>query len=197
MSSIGFIAIKIAVYYSSHKTNDILFCDGFAAENNQPFYHIPKFADITAPRTIGEHLHCFWRHLFHWLAIFVAQLFNEIICQYGDVFLPLIQRRHMDQYDTEPVVKIFPEIAVFDLLLNVFVGGCNHPHIHLYRFVAPYPCDDIILQSPENLCLCRKAHIADFIQEQSTTIGLFKFSFPLFDGRGKCPFFVTEKFTFD
>ena len=103
----------------------------------------------------------------------------------------------MDQDHAEPVVEVLPELAFFDLLLQVLIGGCNHPDIHIDVFVASHPGNLILLQGPQHLGLGREAHVANLIQEDGAAVGLFEFPLSLFDGRGKGSLFMSEKLTFN
>ena len=95
------------------------------------------------------------------------------------------------------MVEVFPEIAHFDFVQQVFVGGRDDPHVDGDILVASDPADPVFLQGPQYFGLCRKAHVADFVEEKRSSVGLFEFAFVLFVGRRERPLLVPEKFAFD
>ena len=56
--------------------------------------------------------------------------------QRRDVLAPLAQRRHVDRHHVQPVEQVLAEPALGDLLLEILVGGREHPHVHLNRLGA-------------------------------------------------------------
>src|SRR5512138_26700 len=102
----------------------------------------------------------------------------------------------MDDNYRKTVIKILTKVFLIDLVFEILIGSSNYSYIHLNVLITANTGDLMLLQCPEHFCLGRKAHIAHLIQEQGSQVCLFEFPFTLFDGRGKCTLFVSEKFTF-
>ncbi len=66
----------------------------------------------------------------------------------------------------EPVEQILAKIPALHRLLQIAVGGRNHADVGLLRPRAAEPLELALLQDPQKLGLGRRAHLADFVQEQ-------------------------------
>ena len=105
-----------------------------------------------------------------------------MIDQQWDIILALVQGRHMEHNHAEPVVKVFPEIALGNLFLQIFVRGCDYPDVHLDVLVASHARKLLFLEHPEDLCLGGKAHVSDLVEEESAAVGLLEFALVLLYG---------------
>jgi hypothetical protein len=103
---------------------------------------------------------------------------------------------HGDFNHLEPVIKVLPECAIGYSRGQIPVGGGNDPDIRSDGFFAAQPCNRLILQDAQDFGLSGQRHIANFIQEDGSSVRQFKFAFFLLRGSGKGAFFVTEKLTF-
>ena len=84
---------------------------------------------------------------------FFGNLIQETLCKKRNVFLPFRQRRHSYHDDTQPVIQVFPEIALLDFLRDVFVCSSHHPDIHIYILVAADPGEFVFLKHPQDFGL--------------------------------------------
>ncbi len=102
----------------------------------------------------------------------------------------------MERYDIESIVQILPEIALFDLLLQVGVGGGYDAHIKLDRFIGADPLHLLFLQHPQKFGLKVRRHGTDLIQEDSPMIGALELAGLVSDGPGEGAAHMAEQFAF-
>ncbi len=103
----------------------------------------------------------------------------------------------MDGDDAEPVEQILPEAALGDLLLQVLVGGSDHPHIHLDVLVAPNGGDAALLQGAQHLGLRGQRHVADLVQEEGAAVRQLELALAVLDGAGEAALHVAEELALD
>ena len=94
--------------------------------------------------------------------------------QHGNIFTPLAQRRQAQANHIEPVEQVLAESAVLHPLLQILMGGRNHPHIGFHRAMTAHPVEMAVAEHPQQPGLQVKRHIADLVQKQSATVGLLK-----------------------
>ena len=70
--------------------------------------------------------------------------------------------------------QILAEGAVLHPLLQVLVGGGNHPHIGFHRAMTAHPVKMTVAEDPQQPGLQVKRHVADFVEKQGAAIGLLK-----------------------
>ena len=78
----------------------------------------------------------------------------------------------------QPVVQVPAEPALGDQLLQVVVGGGDHPHVRLDRLVAADPLELLLLQHAQHLGLQRRRHVADLVEEQRAAVALLELADP-------------------
>ncbi|MNF85416.1 hypothetical protein D3C84_678090 [compost metagenome] len=76
------------------------------------------------------------------------------------------------------------------------MGGGDDPHIHLDRGVAADPVELAIGQHAQQAGLGVGRHVADFVEEQGTAVGLLEAPAALVGGAGEGAFFVAEQLGF-
>src|SRR5450755_55492 len=94
--------------------------------------------------------------------------FQEMIYQQGHIFAALAKRRDRYWNYTEPVVKVFAEGAFGHLLVQVAVRGGNHAYVNRNLGSSSDRAYAALLEHAEQLDLHREAHLADFVQENSS-----------------------------
>jgi hypothetical protein len=99
--------------------------------------------------------------------------------------------------DVYPVVEIFPEVVVLDLLLQILVGRGDNPGVHGLLLMTSDPSDLLLLQSSEELDLHGERHLTDLVEKQATLVGLAKKPLLLTDRTGKGPPLVTKELTLE
>ena len=64
---------------------------------------------------------------------------GEVLQQQGQVPKPFPQWGQQQRDHVEPVIEIGAKLSRLDHLVEVAVGGGNHPHIHHHRGRFPEP----------------------------------------------------------
>ncbi len=101
---------------------------------------------------------------------------EEMTYQIRHVLTTLAQWRQPQRHDIQTVVKIFAEKPLRDELAQILVGRGHDAHIGLDRRAATDRHILALLQHAQQARLRLHWHVADFIEEQRTAIGLFKTS---------------------
>jgi len=139
--------------------------------------------------------------VFLWYGVMVFADFkivvgNNAIKELRNVCSALPERRHDNGKHIQPVKQIFPEPAVFDLVLQIPVGGGNDPDI---RFIGTGTSQSLkfsILNNPQQFALQLQRYLADFIKKDGAAVG--QFETPDLPGirPGESTAFPSEEFTF-
>ena len=103
----------------------------------------------------------------------------------------------MEGNHIQAVEEVFAEPPVRHFLFQVFVGGGNHPRVHLDAAVASQGFDPLLLQHPQHLGLGAQAHIADLVQENRAPVGLLELADLIVGGAGEGSPPVAEELAFD
>ena len=96
--------------------------------------------------------------------------------------LPIAQRRDLDDDLGQPVVEVFAELALDDLLLEALMRRAHDAHVDRNLLAAADALDDALLQEAQQLRLQRDRQVADLVEEQRAAVGGFDLAERLLDG---------------
>ena len=99
----------------------------------------------------------------------------------------------MDLNGTEPVVQILPKGSLLDHLLQGPMSCSNHPDVDHAFLAGSHGCESFGFQHSQQLDLNIKRKLSQFIQEERSTISLFKHANPGVRGPGEGTTCVTEE----
>src|SRR4051794_8310978 len=122
-------------------------------------------------------------------------LAHEKLRQGDGIFGPLPQRRHMEHYDVQAVIKVLAKGAVYNSLLEIAMGGRDHSYVYFYSFFAADSSEFLILENLQELGLELELHIANFIQQNRASVSQLEDSSLPFESTCKGAAFVAEKLT--
>ena len=135
----------------------------------------PELPDISAPFHLGQCGERIFLDDFGFLAVFGAYFLDEVMGQRRNVLAAFAQRRNRNDDHAQPVVEVFPEIAHFDFVQQVFVGGRDDPHVDGDVLVASDPADPVFLQGPQYFWPAPKGSCRRFRRGKRSSVGLFEF----------------------
>src|SRR5689334_7508587 len=95
--------------------------------------------------------------------------------------------------DVQTEEEILAESVLLDFFFEVFVGCRDQPDIDGNGTAASNPFDLAFLKHSEELGLCGEAQVADFVQEEGSSIGRLNSSDASLDA-GCDAFFDSEQF---
>src|SRR4030065_1571977 len=122
--------------------------------------------------------------------------YDEVICKFRDINLSLSQWGKNHRKYVQPVIQIFPESTLFDLLFQRSVCSGNNTNVNINRLPAANGIYLSLLQDPQQLRRKRKAHLSNLIEKYRAGVGLDKFTVSFTDSACKCPLFRTKQFAF-
>ena len=96
---------------------------------------------------------------------------EERFREQGNVFRPVAQRREMHGNHVQAIVQIGPEVAAFDLVLEVAVGRRDDPCVYGLRFGRTHWNHFTLLQNAQQLHLRGWCRFADFVEEERSPLG--------------------------
>ncbi|MNU78083.1 hypothetical protein D3C71_676680 [compost metagenome] len=162
-------------------------------KRHQAAHQVFQFAHVARP---GIGLHHVQRLAVETLAVkpFLFRHLHEVPDEIGNIFRAVAQRRQAQRHDIEAIIKIFAEQALIDQVLQILVGGSNDAHVGADRRAPADRRIFALLQHAQKAGLCIHRHVADFVEEQRATLGLFETTGRAVLRTGKGALLVTEQF---
>src|SRR5258706_2043586 len=117
--------------------------------------------------------------------------------EYGNVRSAIAERGYKKGNYVETVEKILTETSVQDCLFQIFVGGGDDANIHAGSLIGAYWFETLLFEHAQHFRLRAQTHVANFVEEKSTAVGLLEFADLVVHGSGETTFDVAEKFGLD
>ena len=143
-------------------------------QDGQPLDQVLQLAHVARPGVLLQRLQAGIRAASRRAAVAPVVLVHEEACQQRDVAAAFAQGRDGDAHHVEPVPQVFAELALVHHLLQVAVGGRDHPHVHFLGPRRAHRPHFALLQKAQQLELEVQFDIADFVQEYGAAIGRFE-----------------------
>ena len=140
-----------------------------------------KLPDISIPGVLPKELTDFLAQ-----SEFSSHLLAEMLQNQKDILPPLPERRNPYRQSIQPVIQILPETSVRHLLLQLLIGCCHDPHIHMDHLAASHPHNFPLLEHPQKLHLKGGTHALHFVQKEGALVSELKES-------GSASFFGSRK----
>jgi len=130
------------------------------------------------------------------LALLLGETPRKTSGQERDVVDPVVKGRQVDRNDVQPVVEVFPKVAVANLFQKVSVRGRQYSHVDMKGRFSPYAFELLSLKNSQEFDLGRWDDFANFIQKNVPRAPAQ--SGRLFgDGSGEGALFMSEEFAFE
>ena len=126
-----------------------------------------------------------------------AQLFEEVICQRGEVLHALAQGRDFDGKDGQPVKQVEAKVPLGGSAFQRLVGGCDQAHIDARDGVVADALQLARLQKPKHFGLHGDRHLANLVQQQGPAVGHFDPAEARLHGSGKRSAGVAKQLRFE
>src|SRR5882672_667747 len=130
-------------------------------------HHAPdrvlQLSHVSRPRVVGETRQRVGRELLPAPVLLVEPL-EEPRGQDRDLFLALPERGNHDLDHVEPVVEVLAELALDHRLLEVTIGGGDHPSVDVDQFVTTDPRELEVLEDVEQLGLETERELGDLVE---------------------------------
>ena len=139
---------------------------------------VVQLAHIARPTIAAQQCQGLGRDL-QWRALRLAQSHQQGM-HHGIEIAAFAQRWQAHHQAIEAVVKVFTKLTARHQLLEVFVRGAHHGHVHLQLFAGTQGGDFALLQHTQQAGLQVARHVANFIKKQRAAVGLEDFSWRAF-----------------
>src|SRR5262249_53940702 len=104
--------------------------------------------------------------------------------------------RHANLHYLEAEIEITAELSGVDRLFERPVGRCHDANIDPDRFIAADALIWMPFQDAQQFGLSAGVEFADFVEEDCSAVGCFKFADLAFGGSRKRPLLMAEQFAF-
>ena len=118
---------------------------------------------------------------------------GEVLQQAALVLAQVAQRRHGHGEHAQPVVEVGPEAAGPDLLLEVAVGGGQHPRLAQARGGLAHALELAVFQHAQELGLQLQRQLADLVEEQGAVARILEVAGAVGVGAGERALGVAEQ----
>jgi hypothetical protein len=108
------------------------------------------------------------------LAISLVVFLQEKLDQQRNIIQALDQTGHADLNRAEPIEEVFAETAGQNLGAQVTVSRSDEAYIHAAHFRRTDSLDFPVLDHTQEFGLHGKRGFANFVEEHSTSVGIFK-----------------------
>ena len=169
-----------------------MFCVNRAAtaQHQGALHDVGQFTHIARPAVTSQQLLGLFGHCRH--NIVGSMCLQHLACQRQHITGTLGQGWNTQTEGADTEVQIFTEFTCGDGGTQILVGGGDQAEIHRDRALRTDTGDLLFLNHAQQLGLKANRHLADFVQEQRATNGLFKHASMLTLGAGESTFFMTE-----
>ena len=117
---------------------------------------------------------------------------HEIAGELRDIVPPFAQGRQAHREHAQAVVQVRPELSGPDRLLEILVGGGDHPHVNLDGLRGADALHVPVLQHPQQLGLRLLRQVADPVEEHCAAMGDFELAGLAGDGAREGAFLVPK-----
>src|SRR5947209_587362 len=166
------------------------------AHNRVAPHHVFELADISLPRILHHATDSVITEGSRLLAVIFAVLSQEEIKKHWDLFAPLAQWWNVYGNHVQAIEQVLAKQPVFHLALQRFIGGGQHTHIYRNVALSAQARELAILQHVQQLGLQRRMHFADFIQKNTSIVGLLELPEFLAIGAGEGAGLIPKQFAF-
>ncbi len=166
---------------------------GAGCENDRAFDHVFKLADVAGPSVLFEDIDGFFFEMQEGFAVFLGVLVEEVLGEERDIVGAFAECGDVDLDHIEPIVQVFAETALFDLLAQGFVGGGDQTDIDGGGKCATKAFDAAALEDTQEFDLDTGHDLADLVEEEGSAVSEFKSTGLCVVCAGECAFFVAKK----
>src|SRR6185295_3666918 len=117
--------------------------------------------------------------------------------QQRHILAALSKRRHFERNHIEPIEQVGAKLAALDLFIQSFVCSGNDPDIDSNRCVRSKRFKALLFKNSKHLRLDSQTHIADFVEQQRSAVGLLELASLCLSCAGERAFGVAEQFGLD
>ena len=122
-----------------------------------------------------------------------GELPDEMADQQRNVLTPSPAEGQPNRKNAQPVEEIASKLMLQPRLGQIAVCRRDQPHVHSNRAIASQAFEFLVLKHTQQFGLKLQRNLADFVEEQSSTVRQFHAPDLLAYGSGERAFFVTEQ----
>jgi hypothetical protein len=136
-----------------------------------PSQHVLELAHVAGPRVGPAAAQGLGREHRRLAGQALGRPLEEVGGEQRQVVHALTQGREHDAHALEAVEQILPARALGHRLIEIAVGGRDHPRFRGHGARAAHPLERALLQEAEDLGLHGERHVADLVQEEGALLG--------------------------
>src|SRR5579862_18793 len=159
--------------------------------------YILQFSNVARPGVGQQRPQGFRTDSAHRAIVLFGVFLQKEIDQQRNIFSALAEGREFDGDYVQPIKKIFAEATIAYSLAQVYVGGGDDAHVHLYFLHSTEMHELAILQDTKYLGLRVQAHGGDLVEKQRALVGHLEQTFFRSNGAGERTFHVAEEGRFE
>ena len=171
--------------------------DVIGCGENGTFDAVFEFSDVSGPVVGHEHIDCRSGDADDMFSVQFIEFFEEMFCEEHDIGSSVMEGGEVDGEDVESIVEVFAEFSFFHEFFEVAAGCGDESDIDFDFVVASDAGEGSFLDESEEFDLDRLAEVADFVEEEGSSVCGFCATASGIDCAGEGAFFVPEEFAFD
>src|SRR5260370_743850 len=184
--------------YAAGSWGGVARADGVAAQQDrESFDEVAELAHIPRPVIRLELRRCAAGEPLARRSRLGGEAPQKMFGENDDIVCSGAQRRNRDGDDVETVIEVVAESAARDLGLEVLVSRGHDAHIDRDGLLPADLLKCLLLQNAQHFRLRAHAHVADFIEKESSPVGQLEFSFPLIDRAGERALAIAKELRLD
>src|SRR6266571_2892133 len=145
-----------------------------AFQDSNAFYSIFELAHIARPVIVFQHLQGFWCDPRQMLLFLSIKTSDKMRHQQRDIRQTLPQGWQSNGNDIEAPIQIIAELLAGHEVFKILIGGGDDTDIHFNGADAANALKLAFLEDAQNFDLQCRAHLSDFVEENSATVGQLK-----------------------
>ena len=139
-----------------------------------PFYAVFEFPDIPRPVVAHKHVQGMRTDARYLFVVDLGVPFHKKIGQVGYIGLSLAQGGDVDGENVQPIIQVFPELALFHKGFEIAVRRRDDSDIRLDRGISSYSLKFPFLQHAQEAYLYGRRKISHLVKEYGAPGGQLK-----------------------
>src|SRR6188472_850445 len=152
-----------------------------------------QFANIARPRITSQKIQCVFSKFDPGAPLLFQPFLEKMFGQEWDILTAFTEWRKKERNNVDAVVEVFSKLPFSNEVVKILVRRRHNADIDLDRLNPADSHKFSLLDDAQELRLCDRTQVADFVQEQRSAVCQFELSDAASCGIRERPLFVTEE----